>query len=483
MKNKGISLITLIITIIVVILIASITIYTGGNMVEQSRIKTAEDRMRTVANAIASHEKELGFSNTVIGSPSGDYRLLGSDDYEIMGLEDYINEDQMPPIYVQKNAISLNDNETKYKIEYKLKTPKVLKKNTPYTEDDYVELTHVFYDSTHRENIKVEFDTVKGVNRPLLTEDMMPVKTYFDDKLSVYTEPVDDIYDEDWYDYSSTAPNWANIKMNDNAYYVWIPRFAYKVQDFYIGTDYSNIPSSAIKVIFLKENTDYMANDEVLPVGYQVHPAFKYYAEDGSVVNIPGFWVSKYTVTDLVDVVYKLNTEGDSIWGALEKTELTELHGNKESIVNQLESHLIKNTEWAAVAYLSFATAGKTDDGTSLQGNPSAVMSLNVRQFVAGVLDNTIPEEKAVNFDIYSIDAGDSLNYKTTEERQFGDAIMATSAKNSTNSAWFSGISERISTAQPFIIRGLDNNLFSYSAASRKPEIGAGCRNVLLVNP
>ena len=55
-KNKGISVIALIITIIVLILIASITIYTGGNMIEQSRIRTAKDRLDTVAKAIASQE-------------------------------------------------------------------------------------------------------------------------------------------------------------------------------------------------------------------------------------------------------------------------------------------------------------------------------------------------------------------------------------------------------------------------------------------
>ena len=479
MKNKGISLITLIITIIVIILIASITIYTGGNMVNQSRIKTAEDRMKTVANAIASHEKELGFADTVVGNESGEYRLLGADDYKLMGLEDYTNAENMPPIYVYKSADSINSN----KKEYKLKTPKIVKINSPYTEEDFVEITHTFYDGTHRENIKIEFDTVKGVNRPLLTEDMMAVKTYFNEDFAVYSEPVNDIYDEDWYDYSSIAPNWANVKMNDNTYYVWIPRFAYKIQDFYIGTNYSTIPSSAIKILFLKENTDYLANGDVLPAGYQVHPAFKYKNEAGNTVNIPGFWVAKYNITDLVDVVYKLNTEGDLIWGALEKVDLTELHGSKESVVEQLESHLIKNTEWAAVAYLSFATVGKTNDGTSLSNNPSAVMDLNVRQFVAGVLDNVVPENKAVDFDIYYIDAADSLNYETTEERQFGDAISATSAGNSDKSAWFSGTSERITPTEPFIIRGLDNNLFSYSAASRKPARGAGCRNVLLVNP
>ena len=53
-KCKGISLISLIITIIVLILITSITLYTGGNMIDQSRVRNARDRLLTVATAIAS---------------------------------------------------------------------------------------------------------------------------------------------------------------------------------------------------------------------------------------------------------------------------------------------------------------------------------------------------------------------------------------------------------------------------------------------
>lgn len=474
MKNKGISMIALIVTIIVLILITSITVYTGGNMLEQARVKSATDRLMTVANAIASHEEELGFSDIVVGTPQGDYRLLGADDYEIMGLEDYKNDAQMPPIYVYKSGDSVISN----KKIYELKTPKVINSKSEYKEEDFVRITHTFYDGSNRKNLKIEFDTVKGVNRPLLTDDMMPVKMYFDEEGVVYSEAVKDIYDEDWYDYSNLSPNWANVKMNNNTYYVWIPRFAYKIEDFYIGTNLSNIPASAIKIVFLKETSDYMVNEEVLPVGYQVHPAFKFINYDGDEVNIPGFWVAKYNVNNLVDVIYKENGEGSAILGALEEVELDKIHGSN---IEQLESHLLKNSEWAALAYLSFATTGKTDDGTSLRNNPSAVMDLNVRQFVAGAIEDRIAVDKKENFDLYSIDSENVLKYNSFEEKQHGDAITATSSNNGSNSAWFGGRSEKISDAAPFIIRGIDNCIFSYSADVRDSSRGAGCRNVLLV--
>ena len=482
MKNiRGISLIALIVTIIVLIIISSITIYTGGNMMNQARIKNANDRLQTVANAIASHEEELGFANTVVGGTSGEYRLLGSDDYEIMGLDDYKNDEQMPPIYILKTA-----DENSNKREYHLKTPTTIKKNANYEEDDFVSLTHTFYDTYNRKNLMVEFDSIKGVNRPILTADMMPVHTYFDKDENVYSEPVKDIYTEDWYDYSAASPKWANVKMNDNFYYVWIPRFAYKIEDFYVGTDYSNIPSSAIKIVFLKENTDYMANDEVLPAGYRVHPAFKY-AHNDVETNIPGFWVAKYNVNNLVDVVYKVEGEGTAILGALENVELDNLHVSGDEL-DKLESHLLKNTEWAAIAYLSFATSGKTDDGSSLGNNPSSVMDLNVRTFVAGVYKGTMKAELEKNFDIYDIDDQGKLFYISSEDEEsgdtveFGDAIFATSSGTSINSSWFAGRSIKITEEAPFIIRGVDNCIFSYAADTRSPVRGAACRNVLLID-
>ena len=99
--------------------------------------------------------------------------------------------------------------------------------------------------------------------------------------------------------------------MNDNLYYVWIPRFAYKIEEFYLGTNLSNIPSSAIKIVFLKGTTDYMSNEEVIPPGYQVHPAFKFYNSENEKVELPGFWVAKHNVNDVVDVIYKAAGEGE----------------------------------------------------------------------------------------------------------------------------------------------------------------------------
>lgn len=66
MNNKGVSVIALIVTIIVLILITSITIYNGRNVLDRTRKKSAQDRLMTVAVTVVSHEKELGYTDKVL---------------------------------------------------------------------------------------------------------------------------------------------------------------------------------------------------------------------------------------------------------------------------------------------------------------------------------------------------------------------------------------------------------------------------------
>jgi len=66
MNNKGVSVIALIVTIIVLVLITSITIYNGRNVLDRTRKKSAQDRLMTVAVTVVSHEKELGYTDKVL---------------------------------------------------------------------------------------------------------------------------------------------------------------------------------------------------------------------------------------------------------------------------------------------------------------------------------------------------------------------------------------------------------------------------------
>lgn len=88
--------------------------------------------------------------------------------------------------------------------------------------------------------------------------------------------------DNKWYDYKNKK--WANIKTFANgleAWWVWIPRYAYKIE-----------ADNTMNIIFIdtnnkpKDNANYPNG---LPEGYTVHPAF---TVDGQ--QLKGIWMSKY---------------------------------------------------------------------------------------------------------------------------------------------------------------------------------------------
>ena len=97
-----------------------------------------------------------------------------------------------------------------------------------------------------------------------------------------------------WYDYSSQI--WANIKTNSNgleAWWVWIPRYAYKITE--------NITEA--NIIFIDLNNKPIDKEQFgdsLPEGYVVHKAFTPSGTDGN-KNLKGIWMSKYEPSNNFD--------------------------------------------------------------------------------------------------------------------------------------------------------------------------------------
>ena len=97
-----------------------------------------------------------------------------------------------------------------------------------------------------------------------------------------------------WYDYSSQI--WANIKTNSNgleAWWVWIPRYAYKITE--------NVTEA--NIIFIDLNNKPIDKEQFgdsLPEGYVVHKAFTPSGTDGN-KNLKGIWMSKYEPSNNFD--------------------------------------------------------------------------------------------------------------------------------------------------------------------------------------
>lgn len=222
-----------------------------------------------------------------------------------------------------------------------------------------------------------------------------------------------------WYNYvletsdSDTKQNiWANAKTTDGNYWVWIPRFAYKIiyytdssksivkgyyqkaissnENNYYSSDGTTIVSNPdsirtkyfdIDVIFLAGTSDTSYIEKNLDTGastmkqlsseYIVHPAFSR-IETSSVnnklgnwsTNLEGIWVAKFESSrvDATDDESGTSTAGvKSIpsvrpWTNLKIDDAYEYAKNYNVA---LSSHLIKNSEWGATVYLAHSGYGR----------------------------------------------------------------------------------------------------------------------------
>ncbi len=220
-----------------------------------------------------------------------------------------------------------------------------------------------------------------------------------------------------WYDYAEKR--WANaVLLVDNpkkggkekytyktgdiileedieSYFVWIPRFSYKIWNMANTEDYNSAPNAntlnntnyatspvnafnkprIIDVKFGDVNTNSKINESEAKLNeYYTHPAFTLGDKD-----LKGIWVGKFEVGYNQTADNGNPISDTSSWTA-SKAAITE-ENSKRVIVKpnvnswrnntiqnfflslynynrQLESHMMKNTEWGAVAYLSHSIYG-----------------------------------------------------------------------------------------------------------------------------
>lgn len=123
----------------------------------------------------------------------------------------------------------------------------------------------------------------------------------------------------DWYDYKTGENRWANIKTTggeNDCYWVWIPRYAYKVPS---KGDNNNNTAQKIEIKFLKEKsnipigeTEEINNTTPTPGTWVVHPAFTN-AGNGGFGELTGIWVAKYQASS--SKVNKINLQNGKLTG------------------------------------------------------------------------------------------------------------------------------------------------------------------------
>ena len=245
------------------------------------------------------------------------------------------------------------------------------------------------------------YNETEGVNSPKLAKGMIPIK--HNGTNWVVCEETD----EDWYQYDTTNKKWANVMLSDGKYkagqvaegqvvqeselgsmFVWIPRYAYQITKGY--QQGSTATEKEISVTFLAGNTNQdkdgnsygkataSVNTSTAKI---VHPGFTLGESE-----LTGIWVAKFEAsgtdgsgnavgngsssssnqvnepdeTTTVKILpskisWRYITIGDAQQRSMDITTTNkDVYG-----IDYASSHLIKNSEWGAVAYLSYSQYGE----------------------------------------------------------------------------------------------------------------------------
>lgn len=398
------------------------------------------------------------------------------------------------------------------------------------------------------------------VNAPKLEEGMVPV--VWEEKSKKW-KTVDKDSGE-WYNYSSDVRKWANIMLQDelsvdsNGYvtsmgsmFVWIPRYMYQIETLYHT---SSTEGGKINIKFLKGNSTVPTDNTNVTIANQsgqgnwnIHPAFSNYGGQ----ELTGIWVAKFEATAAegvgnsedgdnvtnknVRVVpneqsWRFITIGNAYTVSTNMKNNTDLYG--AGIAN-CDPHLMKNTEWGAVAYLTQSKYGRngtevalnnsTDritgrsnggiDGSensfsyekeegqlaSSTGNIYGIYDLNGGSFerIAAYIDTSAAltngqelvnaPERHKNVYEASEDETSENNFEINS-KAYGDAIYEISSYENQYSAWFSDYSRFSFGTDAFLVRGggyystmLESGIFFYNMNAGVVATNGGFRSVLCI--
>lgn len=386
--TAGITLIALIITVIVLLILTGISIatLTGDNglltKAIESKITTeiasikeeiqteilrepvgnkgniSNDRLEQILLTYGDLSEEKKLIDKTLTTTEGQYKIKVSDIIDgIVDVEDVVEPFELPEWMGGANAPDISG--------FNCKTTKYVTWVTTYNPDDPGDPNGSYDPNGPYQKIQEE--------------------------ITIDNPPPDN-----WVNYDVSQKRWANIKTTgggNECYWVWIPRFAYKVPS---KPTTSKPEAETIEVELLEGLSGPGFNPNPRPGDWVTHPAFTDEG-NGGLGELTGFWVAKFEASsnvaeDLVDefghwyndVRSVIANDGGSgadtdlkvrvkpnvtSWRGITVNNifkvcrnLTKPGNSLEKTSETLDSHMMKNTEWGAVAYLSMSCFGKNSE-------------------------------------------------------------------------------------------------------------------------
>ncbi len=159
--------------------------------------------------------------------------------------------------------------------------------------------------------------------------------------------------------------------------YVYIPRYRYKLFNANNGTS----EEQAVDIIFEKvgtEKSNGTKNGEWL-----THPAFTF----GN-TELPGIWVGKFEASGTTDS-YQIKPNQKSLTNInlatmFSTSRSTILNASKYGLNNNVDTHMMKNMEWGAIAFLTNSIYGRYNDATTCIASGCEVWINNINTYTQG---------------------------------------------------------------------------------------------------
>ena len=420
-KDKGVTLVALTIAVIIILTITGMIVYSAKDSVYVKNLTNMRNDISNLRDKVSLYYSEYGeipaeteypnISNLqsagVIGAnDTGKFLIIELEnldgltlnygkDYEKYKANDYTNLTDLTDIYII--------NENSHNIFYV--------QGVSVKENDGTKMYYTDYTKGDQEEVALQkigkvdgsYDEEKGVNTPKINEEKGMQLVKYDEATQTWIE--DTIKLE--YNYiaqTGTTENggtskWANAKVTIDgveSYFVWIPRYAYKI----------NSGNETIDVKFIKdtgtEATDgticKYADDPTLNTStdYIIHPAFTTNADLGGgwSTELPGLWIGKYeaarsdagiTADDMGNSETIQIKPGVTSWRS---TTIGDMYTYAFNYARNLESHMLKNSEWGAVAYLTHSQYGRNGTEVTINNNSNCLTG-NAGDSVSASLSTT----------------------------------------------------------------------------------------------
>jgi len=219
------------------------------------------------------------------------------------------------------------------------------------------------YDTKYTENI------LNGTD-PVIKDGLIPVTIAANGEVRKADE------NSEWYSYEKK--NWANAviltdesvsyqeneiipETNIESYFVWIPRYRYQIFDKGLYANLTNVEQKEQEIKIEFESKEQQIKKGTKEGDWLTHPAF-------TAFDTNGMWVGKFetsflgatnsedckqNIIDASKITIKPNVHS---WRGIQIINAFE---NSYQYKREYDSHMMKNTEWGAVAFLSHSKYGQ----------------------------------------------------------------------------------------------------------------------------